>query len=174
MWGFIGYMVLNPLIITIPGAPIGVNVLNGALILAFMSVPVIMSMGEDALKAVPDAHREAALALGASRWQLIYRVLLPSAKNGLLAAALLGIGRAIGETMAVLMATGHSIQIPHSLFDPVRTLTATIASELGETVAGGTHYRGLFLLGALLMVISLIVNVTADLIVRGPQEREHT
>jgi phosphate transport system permease protein len=174
VWGFIGYMVLNPLIIKTTGAPIGVNVLNGAVILAFMSVPIIMSMGEDALKAVPDAHREAALALGASRWQLIYRVLLPAAKNGLLAAALLGIGRAVGETMAVLMATGHSVQIPHSVFDPVRTLTATIAAELGETVAGGTHYRVLFLLGTLLMVISLIVNVTADLIVRGPQERQNT
>ena len=174
VWGFIGYMVLNPLIIQVTGAPIGVNVLNGAVILAFMSVPIIMSLGEDALKAVPDAHREAALALGASRWQLIYRVLLPAAKNGLLAAALLGIGRAIGETMAVLMATGHSVQIPHSVFDPVRTLTATIAAELGETVAGGTHYRVLFVIGTLLMVISLIINVTADLIVRSPRERQNT
>jgi phosphate transport system permease protein len=167
VWGFIAYMVLNPLIIEVTGAPIGVNVLNGALILALMSVPIIMSMGEDALKAVPDAYREAALALGASRWQLIYRVLLPAAKNGLLAAALLGIGRAIGETMAVLMATGHSVRIPHSLFDPVRTLTATVAAELGETVAGGTHYRVLFLIGTLLMAISLLINVAADLIVRG-------
>jgi len=174
VWGFIGYMVLNPLIIEVTGAPIGVNVLNGAVILALMSVPIIMSMGEDALKAVPDAYREAALALGASRWQLIYRVLLPAARNGLLAAALLGIGRAVGETMAVLMATGHSVQIPHSLFDPVRTLTATIAAELGETVAGGTHYQVLFLIGTVLMVISLIINVTADLIVRGPQGRRST
>jgi phosphate transport system permease protein len=135
-----------------------------------MSVPIIMSMGEDALKAVPDAYREAALGLGASRWQVVYRVLLPAARNGLLAAALLGIGRAVGETMAVLMATGHSVQIPHSLFDPVRTLTATIAAELGETVSGGTHYRVLFLIGTLLMVISLIVNLTADLIVRGRRD----
>ena len=174
VWGFIGYMVLNPLIITATGAPIGLNVFNGALILAFMSVPIVMSMGEDALKAVPDAYREAALALGASRWQLIYRVLLPAAKNGLLAAGLLGVGRAVGETMAVLMATGHSVQIPHSLFDPVRTLTATIAAELGETVAGGTHYRVLFVIGTLLMAISLIINVTADLVVRGPRERQKT
>jgi phosphate transport system permease protein len=171
VWGFIGYMVINPLIIQITGAPIGVNVLNGALILAFMSVPIVMSMGEDALKAVPDTYREAALGLGASRWQVIYRVLLPAARNGLLGAALLGIGRAVGETMAVLMATGHSVQIPHSLFDPVRTLTATIAAELGETVSGGTHYRVLFLIGTLLMVISLIVNLSADLIVRGRRDR---
>jgi phosphate transport system permease protein len=139
VWGFIGYMVLNPLIIEVTGAPIGVNVLNGALLLAFMSVPIIVSMGEDALKAVPDSYREAGLALGASRWQLVYRVLLPGARNGLYAAALLGIGRSVGETMAVLMATGHSVQIPHSLFDPIRTLTATIAAELGESVADGEH-----------------------------------
>jgi phosphate transport system permease protein len=174
VWGFIGYMIVNPLIIEATGAPIGVNVLNGALILAFMSVPIIMSMGEDALKAVPDAYREAALALGASRWQVVHRVLLPAAKNGLLAAALLGIGRAVGETMAVLMATGHSVQIPHSLVDPIRTLTATIAAELGEAVSGGTHYRVLFLIGTLLMLISLVINVAADLIVRGPRERQNT
>ena len=101
-----------------------------------MSVPVIVSVGEDALKAVPDSYREAALALGASRWEIVYRVLFPAAKNGLLAAVLLGVGRAIGETMAVLMATGHANQIPHSVLDRVQTLTATIAAELGETVAG--------------------------------------
>jgi phosphate transport system permease protein len=171
VWGFIGYMVLNPLIIQITGAPIGVNLLNGALILAFMSMPIIVSMGEDALKAVPDSYREAGLALGASRWQLVYRVLLPGARNGLAAAALLGIGRAVGETMAVLMATGHSVQIPHSLFDPIRTLTATIAAELGESVAGGEHYRVLFVIGAVLMGISLTINVAADLIVRGARRR---
>jgi phosphate transport system permease protein len=171
VWGFIGYMVLNALIIEITGAPVGVNVLNGALILAFMSVPIIVSMGEDALKAVPDSYREAGLALGASRWQLVCRVLLPGARNGLFAAALLGIGRAVGETMAVLMATGHSVRIPHSLFDPVRTLTATIAAELGESVAGGEHYRVLFVIGALLMGISLAINVAADLIVRGARRR---
>ena len=171
VWGFIGYMVLNPLIIAITGAPIGVNVLNGAVILAFMSVPIIVSMGEDALNAVPDSYREAGLALGASRWQLVYRVLLPGARNGLYAAALLGIGRAVGETMAVLMATGHSVQIPHSLFDPIRTLTATIAAELGESVAGGEHYRMLFVIGALLMGISLSINVAADLIVRGTRRQ---
>jgi phosphate transport system permease protein len=167
VWGFVGYMVLNPLIIRITGVPVGVNVLNGAVILALMSVPIIVSMGEDALKAVPDSYREAGLALGASRWQLVYRVLLPGARNGLFAAALLGVGRAVGETMAVLMATGHSVQIPHSIFDPIRTLTATIAAELGETVAGGTHYRVLFVIGAVLMCMSLAINVTADLVVKG-------
>jgi phosphate transport system permease protein len=173
VWGFIGYMVMNPVIIWTTGAPIGINVLNGGIILALMSVPIIMSVGEDALNAVPDTYREAALALGASRWQLTTRVLLPAARNGLLAAALLGVGRAVGETMAVLMATGHAVQIPHSVLDPVRTLTATIAAELGETVEGGTHYRVLFVIGSLLMIISMITNLTADLIVRDARERGH-
>ena len=118
VWGFIGYMVLGPIIIRLTGAPVGVCLLNGGIILALMSVPIIVSVGEDALKAVPDSYREAALSLGASRWEIVYRVLFPAAKNGLLAAVLLGVGRAIGETMAVLMATGHAIQIPHSLLDP--------------------------------------------------------
>jgi phosphate transport system permease protein len=166
-------MVLNPLIIATTGAPIGINILNGGIILALMSVPVIMSVGEDALKAVPDTYREAAVALGANRWQVVYRVLFPAAKNGLLAASLLGIGRAVGETMAVLMATGHAIQIPHSLLDPVRTLTATIAAELGETVEGGAHYRVLFVIGSLLMIIALVVNVTADLVVRGIRGKQN-
>jgi phosphate transport system permease protein len=173
VWGFIGYMVLNPIIIWATGAPIGINILNGGIILALMSVPIIMSVGEDALKAVPDAYREAAVALGASRWQIVYKVLLPAAKNGLLAAALLGVGRAVGETMAVLMATGHSIQIPHSFLDPVRTLTATIAAELGEAVEGGTHYRVLFVIGSLLMIIALVVNLTADLVVKGIRGKQN-
>ncbi len=172
VWGFIGYMVLNPLIIEMTGAPIGINILNGGIILALMSVPVIMSVGEDALKAVPDTYREAAVALGASRWQIVYKVLFPAAKNGLLAASLLGVGRAVGETMAVLMATGHAIQIPDSVLDPVRTLTATIAAELGEAVEGGMHYRMLFVIGSLLMLISMTVNLTADLVVKGVRGRQ--
>ena len=167
VWGFIGAMVLNPIIIEATGAPIGINILNGGIILALMSVPIIMSVGEDAFRAVPDTYREAAVALGASRWQIVYKVLLPAAKNGLLAAVLLGVGRAVGETMAVLMATGHSIQIPHSFLDPVRTLTATIAAELGETVEGGLHYRVLFMIGSLLMLMTLAVNLAADIIVKG-------
>lgn len=173
VWGFIGVMVINPIIIETTGAPIGINILNGGIVLALMSVPIVMSVGEDALRAVPDTYREAAVALGASRWQIVYKVLLPAAKNGLLAAVLLGIGRAIGETMAVLMATGHSIQLPHSVLDPVRTLTATIAAELGETVEGGLHYRVLFLIGSLLMVITLVVNLVADVVVKGVRGKQH-
>src|SRR5687768_17698601 len=111
VWGFIGIAVMNPLITQSTGATIGLNILNGGIILALMAVPVIVSVSEDALRAVPDSYREAAMALGASKWEIVYRVLFPAAKNGLLAAVLLGVGRSIGETMAVLMATGHSVDI---------------------------------------------------------------
>jgi phosphate transport system permease protein len=173
VWGFIAYMLLNPLIIELTGAPIGLNVLNAGIILALMSVPVIVSVGEDALKAVPDSYREAALALGASRWEIVYRVLFPAAKSGLLAAVLLGVGRAIGETMAVLMASGHANQIPTSILDPVQTLTATIAAELGETNQGGAHYRVLFVIGILLFLLAFVVNLTADLVVKGIRGKQN-
>ena len=167
VWGFIGLTVMSRLIVKHTGAPVGVNVLNGGIILALMMVPIIVSISEDAFKAVPDSYREAAVALGATRWQLVWRVLLPAAKTGLLAAVLLGIGRAVGETMAVLMATGHAVHIPHSVLDSVRTLTANIAAELGEAAAGSDHYRVLFLTGVLLFAITFAVNLAADLIVRG-------
>jgi len=167
VWGFIGLTVMNSLIIKLFNAPIGLNALNGGVILALMSAPIIVSIGEGALKAVPDSYREAALALGATRWQMVRRVLLPAARNGLLAAALLGVGRAVGETMAVLMATGHSIRIPTGPLDPVRTLTATIAAELGEAPVGSDHYQVLFIIGILLFLIAFVVNLSADLIVRG-------
>lgn len=167
VWGFIGLTVTSKLVQQLTGAPVGVNILNGGIILALMCVPIITSISEDALKAVPDSYREAALALGATRWQIVYRVLIPAAKNGLLAAVLLGVGRAVGETMAVLMATGHAVQIPHSILDSVRTLTANIAAELGEAPEHSDHYRVLFLTGVLLFLITFVVNLTSDLIVRG-------
>ena len=167
VWGFIGLMILNPFIIEVFHAPIGLNVLNGAFLLGLMSVPIMVSIGEDALKAVPDTFREAAEAMGATRWQVTWRVLLPAARNGLLAAVLLGVGRAVGETMAVLMATGHAINIPKSPLDSVRTLTATIAAELGETSRGGDHYQALFVIGMLLFAMTFAVNLTADLVIRG-------
>lgn len=171
VWGFIGLSVMSPVIISTFHVPVGVNLFNAALLLALMSVPIMVSIGEDALKAVPDSYREAGLALGATKWQLVYRVLLPAAKNGLLAAVLLGVGRAIGETMAVLMATGHAVNIPHSIFDPVRTLTATIAAELGETSHGSPHYQVLFLIGVLLFSITFVVNLAADMIVKGIRKK---
>jgi phosphate transport system permease protein len=171
VWGFVGLAILNPLIIALFHAPIGLNVLNGGLVLGLMSVPIVASIGEDALKAVPDTFREASLALGATRWQTVYKVLFPAARSGLLAAVLLGVGRAIGETMAVLMATGHAVQIPHGPLDSVRTLTATIAAELGETARGSDHYQALFAIGVYLFVIAFAVNLTADLLVRGFRNR---
>ncbi len=172
VWGFVGYMVIGPIIIQFTGAPVGINILNGGIILALMSVPIIVSVSEDSLRAVPDSYREAAVAMGASRWEMVYRVLFPAAKNGLLAAVLLGVGRAIGETMAVLMATGHAVQIPHSLLDPVRTLTATIAAELGETVEGDEHYQVLFTIGIVLFVIAFVINLSADLVVKGVKGKQ--
>ena len=174
VWGFIGLTIMNQLIMKLFGAPIGLTVLNGAIILALMSVPIIVSIGEGALQAVPDSYREAGIGLGVTRWQMVYKVLLPAAKNGLLAAVLLGVGRAIGETMAVLMATGHAVHIPfdaefpflHGL-DSVRTLTATIAAELGETARDSSHYQVLFIIGILLFTITFAVNLAADLIVKG-------
>ena len=138
-----------------------------------MSVPMIVSVGEDALKAVPDSYREAALALGASRWEIVYRVLFPAAKNGLLAAVLLGVGSGHRRDDGRAMATGHANQIPHSLLDRVQTLTATIAAELGETAQGDDHYRVLFVIGILLLLIAFVVNLTADLVVKGIRGRQN-
>jgi len=167
VWGFIGLAIMNPLIIEIFHVPVGLNVLNAGIILGLMAAPIMTSIAEDSLKAVPDRYREAAEALGATRWQVIYKVVLPAAKNGLLGAVLLGVGRGFGETMAVLMATGHSINIPTSVFDSVRALTATIAAELGETSVGSPHYRALFTIGIALFLITFIINLIADLVVRG-------
>lgn len=189
VWGFIGLMVLGPVIKDIfsaepgslwgetmvmlrlaraeTGAAQGTNLLTGGIILALMSVPLIVSLSEDALRAVPDSFREAALALGANPWETVRRVLFPAARNGLLASCMLGMGRAIGETMAVLLATGHNNRIPEVLTDPVRTMTATIAAEMGETVHGSDHYQVLFILGIVLFVITCSINVIADLIVKG-------
>jgi phosphate transport system permease protein len=170
VWGFIGLAIMNPIIIQTFNVPVGLNVLNAGVILGLMAAPIMTSIAEDALKAVPDRYREAAEAMGATHWQVIYKVVLPAAKNGLLGAVLLGVGRGFGETMAVLMATGHSINIPTSVFDSVRALTATIAAELGETAVGSSHYQALFAIGIFLFVITFIINLVADLVVRGIRE----
>lgn len=172
VWGFIGLSIMNPLIIDVFNVPVGLNVLNAGVILGLMAAPIMTTIAEDALKAVPDQYREAAEAMGATKWQVIRRVVLPAGKNGLVAAVLLGVGRGFGETMAVLMASGHSINIPTSPFDSVRALTATIAAELGEAAAGSEHYRALFTLGILLFTVTFIINLTADVIVRGRLQRK--
>ncbi len=166
VWGFAGLTITSRLIVQYTNADVGVNLLNGAILLALMSIPVIVSLAEDALKAVPDSYREAALAMGATRWQTVWAVLLPAARNGLIGAVLLGFGRSIGETMAVLMATGHAINIPGSILDPVRTLTANIAAELGEAPAQSTHYQVLFLIGVLLFLITFSINLAAGFFIR--------
>ncbi len=167
VWGFIGLSIMNPLIIDIFNVPVGLSVLNSGIILGLMAAPIMTTIAEDALKAVPDTYREAAEAMGATRWQVIFKVVIPAAKNGLMAAVLLGVGRGFGETMAVLMASGHSVNIPTSPFDSVRALTATIAAELGETAVGSDHFQALFTIGILLFAITFVINLTADLVVKG-------
>ena len=171
VWGFIGLSIMNPLIIQTFDVPVGLNMLNAGIILGLMAAPIMTTIAEDALKAVPDGYREAAEALGATRLQVIFRVVIPAAKNGLAAAVLLGVGRGFGETMAVLMASGHSINLPTSILDSVRALTATIATELGEAPRGSDHYQALFALGILLFVVTFIINLTADLVVRGIKKK---
>ncbi len=161
--GFIGITLLVPLIRQVFYLPTGLTALAGSITLAFMAMPTIISITEDALAAVPRGYREAALALGATRWQMMVRVLLPAAGSGILAAVMLGLGRVIGETMAVMMVTGNAPVIPHTLLQPVRTLTATIAAEMGETVRGSDHYVALFAIGIVLFVISFAINLIADL-----------
>ena len=167
VWGFIGLAVLGPLLIRVTGQPVGINVLNGSIVVGLMAVPLIVSISEDALRSVPDSYREAALALGANRWEIVYKVLFPSARNGLLAACMLGVGRAVGETMAVLMATGNANQIPGGVFDSVQTMTATIAQEMGDAVQGGEHYQVLFIIGIVLLVMTVAINVISDLVIKG-------
>lgn len=161
--GFIGMITLVPWIKNVFHLPTGLTAFSGAVMLAFMAMPTIVSIAEDALYSVPKTYKEGAFALGATHWQTIWRVILPAASSGLLAAIMLGIGRVIGETMAVMMITGNSAVIPSSILQPVRTLTATIAAEMGEAVVGSEHYFALFAIGVVLFIISFAINVTADL-----------
>jgi len=161
--GFIGMVTIVPWTKTIFHLPTGLTALTGSIVLAFMAMPTIVSIAEDALYSIPKTYKEGALALGATHWQAIYRVMLPAASSGILAAVMLGTGRVIGETMAVMMITGNSALIPHSFLQPVRTLTATIAAEMGEAVVGSEHYFALFAIGIILFIISFFINVTADL-----------
>lgn len=164
--GFIGLTVLVPFIKNLFDLPTGLSALAGAITLAFMALPTITSIAEDAITALPREYREASYALGANKLQTIFYVLLPAARLGILAATMLGVGRAIGETMAVLMVTGNAAVIPHSFLQPVRTLTATIAMEMGEVAKGSLHYGALFAIGLVLFVITFIVNFIADIVVQ--------
>lgn len=161
--GFIGMITIVPWIKKIFDLPTGLTAFAGSITLAFMAMPTIVSIAEDAITAVPKQYMEAALAIGAVKWQAIRRIVLAAAKPGIIAAVMLGIGRVIGETMAVMMITGNAAIIPHSILQPVRTLTATIAAEMGETVQGGPHYSALFAIGIVLFVITFIINGIADI-----------
>jgi len=167
--GFIGMVTLVPWVKQLFNLPTGLTALSGSIMLAFMAMPTIVSIAEDALYSVPKSYKEGAFALGATHWQTIKRVILPASSSGILAAVMLGIGRVIGETMAVMMITGNSAVIPHSILIPIRTLTATIAAEMGEAVVGSEHYFALFAIGIVLFVISFAINVTADLFLHKKQ-----
>ena len=162
--GFFGMTLVAPLVRETLGTPTGLTAFSGALILAYMALPTLISIAEDALDAVPKSYRDAGLAMGATQWQTIWRVVVPAARSGILTAVMLGMGRAIGETMAVMMVTGNAARMPLSLdsiFRPVRTMTATIAAEMGEVAQGSTHYHALFGIGILLFVLTFLINLAA-------------
>lgn len=162
--GFFGMHFVAPLIRNTLGAPTGLTVFAGALVLAYMSLPTIISLAEDALDTVPKSYRDAGIAMGATQWQTIWRVVVPAARSGILMAVMLGMGRAIGETMAVMMVTGNAARMPlsfDSLFRPARTMTATIAAEMGEVARGSTHYHALFGIGIILFLLTFIINLAA-------------
>jgi phosphate transport system permease protein len=172
--GFLGILALTPLLRQVLNLPTGLTAFTGSILLGLITVPTIVSVAEDALDAVPRSYRDAALALGATEWQTIWRVTLPAARSGVLTAVMLGIGRTIGETMTVMMVTGNAPVLPTRLtawFAPVRTMTATIAAEMGEVANGSTHYHVLFFIGIVLFLISLAVNVTASSIVFRQRKR---
>lgn len=161
--GFIGLAVLEPFIARIFGLSHGLNALNGVLLVAIMVLPTVISVSDDALQAVPSGIKEASLTLGASRWQTLTHISLPAAFSGITASIMLGVGRAIGETMTVLMATGNALAMPHSFLDPVRTMTAAIAIELGEVPYNSLHYQALFVVGLVLFIFSLLINLASDI-----------
>ena len=169
--GFIGMVVLAPWIKGLLDLPTGLTALTGSVMLAFMAMPTIISISEDAIVAVPKDYGAGALALGATSWQSIVGVTVPAAKSGIIAAVMLGIGRAIGETMTVLMVTGNAAVIPTSLAQPVRTMTATIAAEMGEVAYGTPHYFALFAVGLVLFAMTFLINLAADLAVRKTSGR---
>jgi phosphate transport system permease protein len=164
--GFIGIVWLSPFLKKTFELPTGMCGLTGSLLLAFMALPTIISISEDAIVGVPRTYKEAAFGLGATKWQTLWRIILPAASSGIIAGVMLGIGRVIGETMVVMMVTGNSPVVPKFILEPLRTLTATIAGEMGETVSGSEHYFALFAVGLVLFIITFIINFTADSFLR--------
>jgi phosphate transport system permease protein len=172
--GFLGILLLSPFLRELLNLPTGLTAFTGSILLGGIALPTVVSVAEDALDSVPRAYREGAWALGATHWQTIWRVTLPAARSGVLTAVMLGVGRAIGETMAVMMVTGNAPVLaltPGSLFSPVRTMTATIAAEMGEVANGSVHYHTLFFIGMVLFLISLGVNIAAAAVVFRTKKR---
>jgi phosphate transport system permease protein len=168
--GFFGLVVLAPVIADLFGKSSGINALNGSILVGIMALPTVVSLAEDAISAVPQSYRHASLALGATKWQTILRIIVPAALSGIIAASMLGMGRAVGETMTVLMATGNALASPSSFFDSVRTLSANIAIEMGEVPVGGVHYHSLFFVGLVLFIITFVINLLADIIFQRYRE----
>jgi phosphate transport system permease protein len=166
IYGFFGMVVVAPLLQDLFNLPSGLTAFTGSLMLGIMATPTVCSIAEDALSFVPKSFKEASYALGANRWQTLVKVIFPAAGSGVSTAVILGMGRAIGETMTVLMVTGGAAVIPTSFFRSVRPMTSTIAAEMGEAVMGGTHYQALFAIGAILFIITLAFNITAEIISR--------
>ncbi len=164
--GFFGLIILAPIVKSVFGLYSGLNALSGAILLALMAIPTIIAISEDAIKSCPKSYRQASLAMGASRLQTLWRVVLPSSLSGIVAAVALGMGRVIGETMVVLMVTGNAAQITLSPLESVRTMTATIAAEMGEVAFGSDHYRALFIVGIVLLVFTFGLNVFSRSIYR--------
>jgi phosphate transport system permease protein len=173
--GFLGMVVLSSFLRRFLNLPTGLTALTGSILLGGIAIPTVVSVAEDALDAVPKSYRDASLAIGATEWQTIWRVTLPAARSGVLTAVMLGVGRAIGETMTVMMVSGNAPILPtrfRDLFSPARTMTATIAAEMGEVAQGGVHYHVLFFIGMVLFLISLAVNITASAVVFQQRKRQ--
>ncbi len=160
--GFLGIVVVSPGIANMADLPNGLNALNGAILLAIMALPTIITVAEDAIHAVPNSYKEASYGVGANRWQTLRKVIIPAAAPGIIAAIMLGVGRAIGETMTVLMATGNAALLPTGFFDSVKTMTATIAIEMGEVPYQTTHYYALYAIATVLFFMTLFANLLGE------------
>lgn len=169
--GFLGVIFLSNRIRLMFNLSSGFTALTGSILVSLMALPTIISISDDAFNALPPEYREASLALGATQWETIRHVLIPAAASGMIASVMLGIGRAIGETMTVMMVTGNAAKIPDSFLSSARTMTATIAAEMGDTVRDGTHYFSLFAVGIVLLLMTSLINLIADAILyRGRKE----
>ena len=166
VYGFFGMVIVAPFLQNLLGIPTGLCAFTASLVLGIMATPTVASLAEDALSFVPRSFREASLALGANRWQTLTKVVMPAAGSGISTAIILGMGRAVGETMTVLMVAGGAAMVPKSIFDPVRPMTSTIAAEMGEAVLGSLHYHVLFAIGLILFLITLGVNIVAEILSR--------